>query len=174
MNAVIIYQSLHGHAKEYAYLLRDELKLDCFSLNDIKEIDFNQYQEIIFFGWICNSEVQGLKKIKKIFLNLNLERLLVCGVGMSLIDAEYFNVLKIKNMSKKIQNQPFFYLRGGFSMMQCSKAHKKSMKYTQKFLIKRGNLSQNEKEIIQMFAAAKNYVSLENLQPVLTYIFENQ
>ena len=60
----IVYKSNTGHTKQYAEMLGDSLKVPVFELKEAKS-KLKKNDEIVFFGWVCATKIQGLSKIKK-------------------------------------------------------------------------------------------------------------
>lgn len=49
--SLICYKSKYGSTKEYAQMIKNAVKADCVDINKSKNIDFSQYDLIIFGGY---------------------------------------------------------------------------------------------------------------------------
>lgn len=99
---VIVYESKTGFTKRYADMLAAKSKLKVYRVKDISKV--NQDEEIIFLGWMKVGKVQGLDKLRK----YNVKA--VCGSGTGRTAEPDTETVIARN---KIENIPFFYLRGG-------------------------------------------------------------
>jgi hypothetical protein len=99
---VIVYESKTGFTKRYADMLAAKSKLKVYRVKDISKV--NQDEEIIFLGWMKVGKIQGLDKLRK----YNVKA--VCGSGTGRTAEPDTETVIARN---KIENIPFFYLRGG-------------------------------------------------------------
>ena len=104
MKILVTYQSKTGFTKKYAEWISNELNTE---IKDIKKVDnLNEYDLIIYGGWILGGMIMGLDKIRK----LNPKKLVVFGVGYTPKDK-----VNIEDMTKlnNLGNIPLFYYEGG-------------------------------------------------------------
>ena len=104
MKILVTYQSKTVFTKKYAEWISNELNTE---IKDIKKVDnINEYDLIIYGGWIFGGMIMGLDKIRK----LNPKKLVVFGVGYTPKDK-----VNIEDMTKlnNLDNIPLFYYEGG-------------------------------------------------------------
>jgi len=104
---LVTYKSKTGFTKKYAEWISQDLKCD---LENIKKLNKNieNYDLIIYGGWIMGGKIMGLDKIKK----LNPKKLIVFGVGFT--SKEEVDIKKMKN-ENKLEDTPLFYFQGGMN-----------------------------------------------------------
>ena len=153
----IIYKTNTGHTFQYAKMLSEKLNIPCYSEKEAKH-NLNNNDEIIYLGWICAGIISGFKKVK------NKYNIQYCGVvGAYPPDSKYIEELKTANNV----NIPLFYLRGGIDYAKLKGIKKKIVQMVGKVLEKQ---NPNNTELIELFKNGANYVSEENIKPMLEKI----
>lgn len=104
MKVLVTYQSKTGFTKQYAEWISEELKCDLKELKNVKDV--NDYDLVIYGGWIMGGIIKGVKKIKK----LNPKKLIVFGVGLT--PKKNLNTDKMIK-DNNLEDTPFFYYEGG-------------------------------------------------------------
>ena len=153
----IVYKSNTGHTKQYAEMLGDSLKVPVYDLKEAKS-KLKKNDEIIFLGWVCATKIQGLGKIKKYNVKC------IGAVGAYPAEKDYIESLRQNN---KV-NVELFYLRGGLNLNKLTGLKKKVLQFVGNMMEKE-NKAENQ-EIVKLFKDGANYVSKENLKPILKYI----
>ena len=156
----IVYKSNTGHTKQYAEMLGDSLKVPVFELKEAKS-KLSENDEIVFLGWVCATKIQGLSKIKKYNVKC------IGAVGAYPTEKNYIESLRQAN---KV-NVELFYLRGGLNFNKLTGLKKKVLQFVGNMIEKENN-AENQ-EMIKLFKNGANYVSEENLKPMLKYIKNN-
>ena len=157
MIKAIVYKSSTGHTKQYAEMLGESLKIPVYNLEEAKS-NLKKNDEIIFLGWVCATKIQGLSKIKR----YNVK----CIGAVGAYPAEKNYIENLKNANKV--NVELFYLRGGLDFNKLTGLKKKVLQFV-KNMIEKENKAENQ-EMIKLFKDGGNYVSDENLKPMLNYI----
>ena len=62
---VVIYKSKNGSTEKYANWIGEELECPVFKAEDFSKKDFEDYDNIIFGGWVHAGGVMGFDLIKK-------------------------------------------------------------------------------------------------------------
>ncbi len=160
----IVYESHTGHSKQYAELLGKKLNLPVYSLKDAKK-SLSVNAEIIFFGWLMAGNASGYDKAHKRY---NVRAL--CAVGM----CADTNNKQLTDLEKKyrIDHGDIFYLPGGFEQDKLRGIYKfmmSGMKNMMQSLENKGELSESEKQTLEMYKSGGNIVSEENLAPVILW-----
>ena len=157
MIKAIVYKSNTGYTKQYAEMLGESLKVPVYNLKEAKS-KLKKNDEIVFLGWICATKIQGLSKIK----NYNVK--CIGAVGAYPVEKNYIESLIQAN---KV-NVELFYLRGGLDLNKLTGLKKKVLQFVGNMMEKE-NKAENQ-EMIKLFKNGANYVSNENLEPMLKYI----
>lgn len=153
----IVYKSNTGHTKQYAEMLGESLKIPVYNLEEAKS-SLKKNDEIIFLGWVCATKIQGLSKIKRYNVKC------IGAVGAYPAEKNYIENLKKANKVKV----ELFYLRGGLDFNKLTGLKKKVLQFVGN-MMKKENKAENQ-EMIKLFKDGANYVSDENLKPMLKYI----
>lgn len=157
---IIIYESKTGFTKKYADMLAAKTKLNVLQVKEISRI--SQDEEIIFLGWLKVGKIQGLNKLKK-------HRVIaVCGSGTAQTAEPNTETVVARN---KIENIPFFYLRGGcFPLRELKGMDKIMLSMFVKILKGRKDKDEKTEEAISNIENGFDGVKENNLEPVLNWI----
>jgi hypothetical protein len=157
---IIVYESKTGFTKKYADMLAAKTGIKAIPTKEVTKIDKNE--EIIFLGWMKVGKIQGLNKVRK----YNIKA--VCGSGTSRTPESNAETVVVKN---KIENIPFFYLRGGcFPLKQLKGMDKVMLSMFVKILKGRKDRNEEIDEAIAIIENGFDGVKEENLEPLLKWI----
>ena len=132
MKTIVIYQSSTGFTKQYAQWIAEELNCEAVEIKKMPKNIGNEYDHIIYGGWIMGNMIMGLNKI----INLNVKKLTIFAVGSTPSREELVTTIRTQN---KIEDQPFFYYEGGF--------HYDKLKLPVRMMLKMVKKSAMKKEI---------------------------
>lgn len=129
MKQLIIYGSKYGTSMKYAEWLKSKLgtETEMFAFQNVKGMDFGQYQRIIYIGSLYAGKITGLKKTLKKIPNAKDFVLITVGLsgGKNLDETE-----KIRKSVKKLfspdvyQRMSFYHLPGEMHYFNLSLVHK--------------------------------------------------
>jgi len=157
---VIVYASKTGFTKKYAEMLSAKTGMKAYSVNELTGISPDE--EIVFLGWIKVGKIQGLNKVR------NLKLKAVCATGTARTAEPSEEAVKTRN---KIEDIPFFYLRGGCLPLKELKGMDKIMlSLFLKMLKKRKEKDEQLAEYIDIIENGFDGVREENLEPVLQWL----
>ena len=157
---VIVYESKTGFTKKYAEMLSAKTGLKVFSTRELAKVNSND--EIIYLGWMKVGKIQGLNKARKYNI------IAVCGSGTARKAEPDAETIIARN---KIENKPFFYLRGGCSPLNQLKGFDKIM--LSMFVKMLKNRNDKDGETIESISVIENGfdgVDEKNLIPLLDWI----
>ena len=161
---IIVYESKSGFTKRYATMLSEITGLKSYHTSEISKI--NKDEEIIFLGWVKIGKIQGLKKLT----GYNIKA--VCGSGTARgAEPDEETILK----RNKIEEIPFFYLRGGCLPIKKLKGMDKIMMIMFVRMLKKRK-DKNE-ELIEAISTIENGfdgVNKENLAPLIQWFDYNR
>jgi flavodoxin len=149
----IVYLSNAGHTKEYAEMLKKELKIEAIDIKEYKSSD----EEIIYMGWIRAGIINGYNKMK----NKNIK--CVIGVGMAPNREDVVNKLINQNNI----NQKFFYLQGGMDISRL-KGFNKFLFNMVKSIVNKSKKIENQ-EMKDILNSEGKFIKKENLKNIIEY-----
>ena len=157
---LIVYESKTGFTKRYADMLAAKTGLKVFRAKEISKV--NQDEEIIFLGWMKVGRIQGLNKLRKYNV------VAVCGSGTGRTAEPDTETVIARN---KLENIPFFYLRGGcFPLKELKGMDKIMLSMFLKMLKSRKDNDEKTEESIAIIENGFDGVKEENLEPVLEWL----
>ncbi len=157
---VIVYESKTGFTKRYAEMLAAKTGLKAFPVKERSKI--SQGEEIVLLGWMKVGKVQGLEKMR----NYNVKA--VCGSGTGRNAEPDPQTIIARN---KLENIPFFYLRGGCLPLKELKGMDKIMlSMFVKMLKNREEKDAKTEESVAIIEKGFDGVKEENLQPILEWL----
>lgn len=160
---IIVYESKTGFTKRYADMLAAKTGMKVFRVKEISNI--YRSEEIIFLGWMKVGKIQGLDKLRKYNVKV------VCGTGTGRTAEPSTETVIARN---KLENIPFFYLRGGCYPLKKLKGMDKIMlSMFVKVLKSRKDKDERTDEAIDNIENGFDGVKEENLDSVLKWINTN-
>ena len=107
MKTIVLYKSTTGFTAKYAGWIAEELGCEARPYKGIKDSELAGYDVVIYGGWIMAGMVNGYDKIR----NMNLNKVIVFGVGMSVPSDEVVAKMVEQN---RVPVEDFFYFEGGY------------------------------------------------------------
>ncbi len=163
MIKAIVCVSNTGHAQRYGSLLSAACQLPCYTSEEAKT-KLHKGEEIIFLGWMCAGAVKGYEKAAKTYCVKA-----VCGVGLRPFEAKILSEIKERH---KISDTPVFYVQGGLTLDELHGINKMMFSIAGKALAKaaaKPDADEEAKQAAQMFTMDSDYVSAENLTPLVDW-----
>lgn len=164
MITAIVYTSNSGYTAQYAEILHQKTKLPAYTLDQAKTV-LPAQSEIMYLGWIMASNMQGYRKAAKRY-----QIACACGVCMG---ASGSQLKEVRSATKIDASIPLFTLQGGFDMNKLHGMYKLMMqvmaKTAGKGLAEKTDRTPDEDVMLDMMLHGGNYVSEENLRPVLDW-----
>lgn len=159
---VIVYESKTGFTKKYADMLSAKTGLKVFPVKELAKVDHDQ--EVVFLGWMKVGKIQGLDKVKKYRVKA------VCGSGTAQRAEPDTETVITRN---KIENIPFFYLRGGcLPLKEIRGMDRIMLSMFVKMLKNRKDKDEGIEESISIIEKGFDGVNEKNLEPVLKWLNE--
>jgi hypothetical protein len=159
----IIFTSNAGHTARYARLLGEATGLPVYSLGEAGQ-KAKKGAEIIYLGWLMAGSVKGYKTAARDF-----RVCAVCAVGMGGSGTQEDEV----RQKNGIGDTPLFVLQGGFDITKLHGIYKLMMKTMSKTIGKtlsnKPEKTAGEAEMLELMLHGGDRVSVENLEPVITW-----
>ena len=141
-------------------MLASKTGLKAFRVNELSKV--SQEEEIIFIGWMKAGKIQGLDKVRKYNFTA------VCGSGTGRTAEPDVETVIARN---KIENIPFFYLRGGcLPLKELRGMDKILLSMFVNMLKSRKDKDERTEKSIAIIENGFDGVKEENLEPVLKWL----
>ena len=168
MKTAVVYKSVSGFTKKYAQLISEELNCDIFDLKDFSFKISKNYDAVIFGGPLHAVGLSGLKSFKSMVLKNSSIKIIVFACGASPADEKVLAEIINKNFSESEKNRiAFHYLRGGFDYNKLNFTNKIIMSLFKRMLEKKKERSEEEQGMLDSYDNPVDFISRENIQPVL-------
>ncbi len=175
MTGVIIYSSVYGTGKTYAYRLRSLSKFDLFSYDEIKDLD--HYDTIIYIGSIYAGIVKGMRGVFK-RIDPQDKKLILITIGI--VDPmNKENQDNIKNNIKALVSNAvysklkIYHLKGAIDYQKLSLKHRFLMYLIYKKASKSdpNKQSSEEKAILETYKKTLSFVDFDELKKIWEEIY---
>jgi menaquinone-dependent protoporphyrinogen IX oxidase len=167
----VIYQSIHGTAKQYAEWLAEELGAELITRKVATAIDLDKYDVVIYGGGLYGpSGIVGSDLVSK----KKLKHLVVFTVGLADPEiTDYSDILKKNFPNADIQPEKVFHLRGGIDYDKLSIVHRGMMAMLKKMTINKKpkeEWSSDDKVFAETYGGKVDFVSRESITPIVEYV----
>ena len=158
----IVYTSVAGHTRQYAFMLGEQLGLPVYSL-DAASAQLSG-RAVIYLGWIHASHVTGYSSAAK--------RLSVCAVcAVGLCDTGTL-VAEVRRASSIPQDIPLFSLQGGIDRSRLKGMDKLMISMLARGLAAQKQRSPQDDRMLELLRQDRSYVRQENLAGILQWYRE--
>ena len=161
MKTIIIYKSETGFTKQYAMYIQEKLQCQCIDLKDVKKVNLDEYDLIVFGGSIMAGMIKGLKKVKSLIKNQTFS---VFSVGLT--PQSFKDTIQKIQKDNSLEDVSFCYFEGGVNFDKLGFFSKKMLQMVKNNLKKEAE-DEEAIEMIQRLSISKSYVNKESIQPLL-------
>ena len=116
MKGIIIYRSKYGSARKYANWIAEETGFQCIDVDKVSVKMLQDYDTVIIGGGVYASGVPAFAFLKKHIDRMAGKRIFTYCCGASPFDPKFFDELRGRIFTDKLEGIPCFYFRGGFDM----------------------------------------------------------
>ena len=156
----IVYVSNTGYTKAYAELLSTRTGLPAMPLAEaVKQLPRNS--QVIYLGWLMAGSVKDYRKAARRF-----DVRAICGVGLGDSGAQDAAARKACGVTADF---PLFTLQGGMDLARLRGPYKLAIHLLTKGLAASKKRTPDDERMLQLLQQGGNYVSVENLAPVLNW-----
>ncbi len=113
MRTLILYTSATGGTKKYAEDIAAGIQGDVFPLKKYKWKDIDEYDTVVYGGWVMGNKIQGIDDFLAHFDEMENKNVLIFASGMSYPTSESRDSLISTNVLD-IYHIRFYQLRGSF------------------------------------------------------------
>ena len=174
MKVVVIYNSQTGFTKRYAEWIAEESGADCFELSEAKKKRMDNYDAIVFGGWVCAGGISKLSWFKGNIHKWNDKKLIAfCVGGSPLENPEIETALRQNFNEEEWEKVNVFYCPGGFNYEKMSTPSKLMMKMFIKALKAKKDKTEEEEVMIKMIASSYDISDKKYIEPILECLHNN-
>lgn len=174
MKTIVVYNSKTGFTKKYGEWIAKDLACEALPVKvAVKKLE--DYDTIIFGGWIMGGKIVGLEEIKN-NPKLNSKKLIVYATGATNMKAkDLIDKMKTDNFTEAERNViPFFFFESGINFENMGFMSKSILKVMRKMLISKKDKSMLDKSMIDLFEKSSDQSNPENIKPLLDYVKNNK
>ncbi len=113
MRTLILYTSATGGTKKYAEDIATGVQGDVFPLKKYKWKDIDDYDTVVYGGWVMGNKIQGIDDFLSHFDEMEKKNVLIFASGMNFPTSESRDSLISTNVLD-IYHVRFYQLRGSF------------------------------------------------------------
>ena len=173
MKIIVIYTSGTGFTERYARWIAEELGCEAVPLKSAGPALLQQYDGVIYGGWVMAGKISGLDKLKKMKA-MRGKRLAVFAVGATPADSEeVIGWICAQNLTEGEQAVvPFFYFEGGFNFDRMGFVKRKMINMMRSSLQKRPELSSSDVQMMRRMKGNYDGSSREFIEPLVSWTKE--
>ncbi len=153
----ILYTSHTGFTARYASMLARMSRIPAYDTNDIRE-HLPKGTAVIYLGWVCAGKIKGLGRARRQY-----DVRAVCAVGMAPEEGETMAHIRKEN---RLEEMPFFYLRGGYDHQKVKGIYRLMMNAMGKAMEKKAAQDARARLLLETMKKGANWVAPEALAPV--------
>lgn len=168
---LIVYNTKTGFTKRYVDWITEMIDCQTISFDQINNIDFDNYDIIIYGSGMHAGRIRGLKEFKKKVLNLVSKKIVVFITGGAPYSEEVISLIKKNNFSvDELNSIKIFYFQSGLNYEKMGLCNKAMMKIYKKMLELKNNKSDTEVGTNKAISNSYDYSSSEYIKPMITYL----
>lgn len=167
--SVVIYHSQTGFTKRYAQWLGEALGCSCVELARAKELDFSEYETIIFGSWACAGSVSKVKWFKSNIKNWKGKHLAVFCTGASPILTPEAEESMKKCFQGESEQVAIFYCPGGLNYENMPAPSKAAMKMLLRVLKAKKNKTEEDRKQIEMISGSYDIADRKYIEPIVAW-----
>ena len=171
MNVMVIYKSRTGFTKRYAQWIGDELRCKVTDYGEIKKIDLDSYDLIIYGGRVHAGKIDNLDKVKSLLNNKKCD-LIVFATGATPFEATE-EIEKTRNLNFSDNSIPYFYMQSGLCYEKMGFFDRTIMKMLSKMLAKKENKSDIDNGTAIAISQSHDISDKSYIMPLVDYIKKN-
>ncbi|MEG1311082.1 MAG: flavodoxin domain-containing protein [Romboutsia sp.] len=175
---VVIYKSKYGTTKRYAGWIAIKLGADLYELSDIRVKDLNNYDTIIYGGYLYASKIKGINFIINNYKNISNKNIIIYTVGMESDSEKCRRKIIENNFDKEIIDKvSLFHFKGAFNYKELSIMDKVMMNFMKKNIESKSkrDLTDDDKDLLKGFEKGIDLSDKKYINNLIDYIYtENE
>lgn len=178
-NIVVVYQSKYGSTKKYAQWIAEELSCELFDRKSITVADLEQYNTVIYGGWLYGGIASGIRLVTKSFDKFSNKNVILFTCWLANPN-EKSNTDRIKKSLNKVLSPKMqeiikvFHFHGGIDYSKLGIIHKTMMAIVHNIIAKKSYniLSNGEKQILDTYGKVTDFTDKSAIMPIVKYVSE--
>ncbi|MBU3132613.1 flavodoxin domain-containing protein [Clostridium gasigenes] len=172
MKAIVIYKSKTGFTKRYAEWICEELKCEISNYRNLNLSSLDNYDFVIYGSRIHAGKVDGLKNMKKMFVNNEGAKLIVFATGATPFEAKdnIDKIWKANFSEQELKTIPHFYTQSGLNYEKMGIGDRLIMKSLAKMLSSKNKKSKEESGCEEAIVKSHDISSREYIEPLVRFI----
>ena len=168
---LIVYKSKTGFTKKYVDWITEKIACKTVPLDQVNNVDINNYDIIIYGAGMHAGRIQGLREIKNKVLNLVSKKIVVFATGGAPYSEEVISKIKIDNFSAdELRNINLFDFQSGINYEKMGVFDKTMMKTYSKVLELKRKKSDVEDGTSKAILKSYDHSSSEYIKPMIDYL----
>lgn len=171
---LLVYKSMTGFTQKYVDWINDVMSCQTTTLDQIGNMDINNYKIIIYGAGIKAGYIRGLKEFKKIALRMDNKKIVIFATGGAPSEMEIVSKLELNNFSAdELKCIKFFYFQSGLNYDKMKRFEKMLMRVYKTILEMKKNKTSVEDGTSRNICKSYDYSSSEYIKPMITYLEES-
>ncbi|WP_291648339.1 flavodoxin domain-containing protein [Clostridium sp.] len=172
MKIIVIYKSKTGFTKRYAEWISEELKCDILDYKNLSRSSIAEYDFIIYGSRVHAGKIDGIKKIKALFSDNEMSKLIIFATGATPLAAEdVINTIWQSNFSnEELKIISHFYMQGGLNCEKMGILDRMIMRTLAKILSNKKDKSPNEAGFEQAIGSSYDISSKKYIVPLIQFV----
>lgn len=163
MKKLVVYQSSTGFTKQYAQWIAEDLQCEAKDVKNVNQSEIAKVDVVIFGGWIMGGMISGLDKVR----NMKPNKLVAFAVGSG--PEELTDLENIKQVNH-LDNEPIFYMTGGFRFKQLNFMKKLILKMIKKSVVKKENKTPQDQFMAEALGTSFDHSDRAFINPLVDYV----
>lgn len=168
MKILLIYKSKTGFTEKYAKWISEEIECDVVNISNIQNVNFKNYDIVIYGSRIHAGRIDGLERIKK--LNLG-NKLIIFATGATPKENNSIQEVWKNNLSEvELKTIKHFYIPAGLNYEKMGFLDKTIMKMASIMLEKKNDKSEVDIGIQNSIKKSYDISDKSRIKPLIDYI----
>lgn len=168
MKILLIYKSKTGFTEKYAKWISEEIECDVVNISNIQNVNFKNYDIVIYGSRIHAGRIDGLERIKK--LNLG-NKLIIFATGATPKENNSIQEVWKNNLSEvELKTIKHFYIPAGLNYEKMGFLDKTIMKMASIMLEKKKDKSEEDMGMQNSIKKSCDISDKSRIKPLIDYI----
>lgn len=172
---LIVYKSKTGFTKKYVDWITESIECQAVPIEQISQVDINDYDMIIYGAGIRAGQIQGLKEFREIAENLidNKKKIVFATGGAPYREEIVARIRKDNFSDNELNDVEFFYFQSGINYEKMGLFDKSILKMYSGILKLKKNKSEMEDGTSQTISESYDYSSSDHIKPLIDSLNQN-
>ncbi len=173
ISILLVYRTTTGFTKKYVDWISKAIDCQTVPFDQINNVDFNNYDIIIYGAGMHAGLIQGLKEFKKKVGNLVSKKIVIFATGGAPYSEAIISKIKKDNfLENELNIINFFYFQSGINYEKMGLFDKTIMKTYNKVLEFKNNKSDIEDGTSKAISKSYDHSSSEYIKPMIDYLHQ--